>query len=86
MTNVLLLDLGDTREEHNEPLGIECIATRLKEEETNNVCIKWLNTGCILEELELEKYDVIGVSIHIGTLRRFSKLKSLIVKNNLKLK
>lgn len=83
--NVLLLDLGDARGELNEPLGIECIATSLKTFNYNTVDIRWLNMECNLNQLEIEKYDVIGISMNIGTLNRFEELLSTINRRNPKI-
>lgn len=83
--NVLLLDLGDARGELNEPLGIECIATSLNTFNYNTVDVKWLNMEYDLNKLEIEKYDVIGISMNIGTLNRFEELLSIINRRNPKI-
>lgn len=70
---IALIDLGDLRDELNEPLGIECISSRIIREYKINVDMYW---QCI-KEPELNKlleYDIVGLSMNIGTLPLFDKI------------
>lgn len=82
MKKLLLIDLGDTRGELNEPLGIECISSRLIREGNIQVDICWYG---MMEPNSFEKlllYDFIGISMNIGTLKRFEKIYNFIMKSN----
>lgn len=76
MKNILLMDLGDLRGELNEPLGIECISSRVVRELNINVDMVWYNMSNSLCSQELLQYDLIGVSMNIGTLPRFEEIYS----------
>jgi len=77
---VLLFEIGGPREEYNEPLGLELIATFLKsqfekEQIPIQVDVKWFfETEKIPDKSEISKYDVCGFSLQIGSLERFSKI------------
>ena len=77
---VLFVDLGDTRGELNEPLGIECISSRIIRELPVQVDLFWY----AIETPKLEqflKYDVIGLSMSIGTMERFRAIYTFIRMN-----
>ena len=77
---VLLFEIGGPREEYNEPLGIELIATNLISEFTKEkipiqVDVKWyFETEKLPSKDEMAQYDVIGFSLQIGSFERFSKV------------
>lgn len=82
MKKLLLIDLGDVRGELNEPLGIECISSRVIREENIKVDIYWYS---MIEANFLEnmlQYDFIGISMNIGTLYRFEKIYKFLMKSN----
>ena len=82
MKKLLLIDLGDTRGELNEPLGIECISSRVIREGNIQVDICWYS---MIESDSFENlflYDFIGISMNIGTLKRFEKIYDFIMKSN----
>lgn len=82
MKKLLLIDLGDIRGELNEPLGIECISSRVIREGNIKVDIYWYS---MIETDSLEKllqYDFIGISLNIGTLYRFEKIYNFLMKFN----
>lgn len=82
MKKLLLIDLGDVRGELNEPLGVECISSRVIREGNIEVDICWY---CMIESNSFEKllqYDFIGISMNIGTLNRFEKIYNFIMKSN----
>lgn len=70
---IALIDLGDLRDELNEPLGIECISSRIIREYKIDVDMYW---QCIKEPdlNKLLEYDLVGVSMNIGTLPSFEKI------------
>lgn len=72
MINVILYDTGDSREENNEPLGIEVIGARLLKEYGSQVQLKllWFNKDGILP-LDGEEIDIIGVSLNIKRMDVF---------------
>lgn len=82
MKKLLLIDLGDIRGELNEPLGIECISSRVIREGKIKVDICWYS---MIESHSLENlllYDFIGISMNIGTLSRFEKIYNFLMKSN----
>lgn len=82
MKKLLLIDLGDIRGELNEPLGIECISSRVIREGDIKVDICWYS---MIEANSFEKllqYDFIGISMNIGTLNRFEKIYNFIMKSD----
>ena len=82
MKKLLLIDLGDTRGELNEPLGIECISSRVIREGNIQVDMCWYSMieSDFFENLLL--YDFIGISMNIGTLDRFEKIYNFIHKSD----
>lgn len=70
---VVFIDLGDIRGELNEPLGIECISTRIIRELPVQVDMLWygIEKPCLQQLLE---YDFIGLSMNIGTINRFEEI------------
>lgn len=81
MKKLLLIDLGDVRGELNEPLGIECISSRIIREGNVKVDICWYS---MIEENSFEnllQYDFIGISMNIGTLYRFEDIYNFIMKS-----
>ncbi len=82
MKKLLLIDLGDVRGELNEPLGIECISSRVIREGGIKVDICWYS---MIESSSFEKllqYDFIGISMNIGTLERFERIYNFILKSD----
>lgn len=82
MIKILLIDLGDLRNELNEPLGIECISSRVIRELDAKVDIYWYSMLKPLCFQELLQYDFIGISMNIGTLNRFEEIYSYMRNNN----
>lgn len=81
MKKLLLIDLGDVRGELNEPLGIECISSRVIREGNIKVDICWYS---MIEANSFENlllYDFIGISMNIGTLYRFEKIYNFLIKS-----
>lgn len=80
MFKILLIDLGDIRGELNEPLGIECISSRIIREGNVKVDICWYSM--IESNLfdNLLQYDCIGISMNIGTLKRFEEIYNFLMK------
>ena len=81
MLKLLLIDLGDIRGELNEPLGIECISSRVIKEKKIDVDLYWYNmieSETLFGEKILQ-YDIIGISMNIGTLQRFEHIYDLIM-------
>ena len=69
----LFIDLGTTRGELNEPLGIECISSRIIRELPVHIDLLW----CDIEQPylpDLLSYDFIGLSMSIGSLERFKEI------------
>lgn len=71
---IAFIDLGDSRGELNEPLGIECISSRIIRDFNVEVDMYWfgMNEKCSNEKL-LE-YDCIGISMNIGSLHVFEDI------------
>lgn len=84
MKKLLLIDLGDTRRELNEPLGIECISSRVIREGSIQVDICWYSMIELDSFENLLLYDFIGISMNIGTLDRFEKIYNFIMKSDKK--
>lgn len=86
MLKILLIDLGDVRRELNEPLGIECISSRVIREKKVKVNVCWYNMieseTVFLESLL--QYDIIGISMNIGSLERFEHIYAFLLKNGTK--
>lgn len=81
MKKLLLIDLGDTRGELNEPLGIECISSRVIKAGNIKVDMCWYS---MIEPDFFEnllQYDLIGISMNIGTLSRFEKIYDSLMKS-----
>lgn len=82
MLKILLIDLGDVRGELNEPLGIECISSRVIREKKVKVNVCWYNMieseSDFLESLL--QYDVIRISMNIGSLGRFEHIYDFLLK------
>lgn len=65
-----------------EPLGIECISSRVIREGNIQVDICWYS---MIESDSFENlllYDFIGISMNIGTLNRFEKIYNFIMKSD----
>lgn len=77
MTNILLYDTGDVRDELNEPIGIELIAAHLLRDLPGEVSvdIKWFPFDH--DSLDPLQYDIIGVGIHINGMEVFEHLHRL---------
>lgn len=82
MKKLLLIDLGDVRGELNEPLGIECISSRVVREENIKVDICWYSMMESDSFDDLFQYDFIGISMNIGTLYRFEEIYDFFMKSN----
>ena len=80
MLEILLIDLGDTRGELNEPLGIECISSRVIRQGNVKVNMCWYNMVKSIPFDDLFQYDCIGISMNIGTLNRFEKIYDFLMK------
>lgn len=74
MFKILLFDLGDIRGELNEPLGIECISSRIVREGNVKVDMCWYSMVKSIPFQDLLQYDCIGISMNIGTLSRFEEI------------
>ncbi|MCL2049098.1 MAG: radical SAM protein [Defluviitaleaceae bacterium] len=72
--NILLFDTGDVRNEYNEPLGIELLAACLERTLGSVVKIdmKWYSKDGL--DFSIDRYDVIGVGIHIEGISVFEAL------------
>lgn len=84
MKKLLLIDLGDVRGELNEPLGIECISSRVIRKGKIKVDICWYNMMETDSFENLLPYDFIGISMNIGTLYRFEKIYNFLKNSNKK--
>lgn len=79
---VLLLEIGGPREEYNEPLGIELINAYLRSRFRDHnieieVDLMWFfETSRLPQKNDIIKYDVIGVSLQIGSISRFTEFYS----------
>ncbi len=73
--NVVLYDTGDSRNENNEPLGIEVIGARILEEfhEKVNVKLLWYNQDGVPSTFD-ENLDIIGVSLNIKRIDVFESV------------
>lgn len=74
MIHILLWDLGITRGEINEPLGIDLIKSTLIKRFLCRVEIKREFHENDIDSLELNKYDIIGISAQIGTFNFLNKI------------
>ncbi len=79
MLKILLFDLGDIRGELNEPLGIECISSRIIREGNVKVDMFWYSMIKSIPFQDLLQYDCIGISMNIGTLSRFEEIYDFIM-------
>jgi len=70
---VLLLDLGDNRKENNEPISLGCLAANINNANVI-VDIEWYNME--YNVANVINYDIIGISMNIGTLPVFDKIYS----------
>lgn len=73
--NVLLYDTGDSRNENNEPLGIEVIGARILGEFHTKVNVKlsWYNQDGVPSSLD-ENLDIIGISLNIKRIEVFESV------------
>lgn len=71
---IAFIDLGDLRGELNEPLGIECISSRIIRDYDVNVDLYWNSMNDIDSYEKLLKYDCIGISMNIGSLNVFEDI------------
>ena len=75
MCNIMLYDTGDSRNEYNEPLGVEVIAAKLAQTFGEEINMKLLWYSCDgLPTLPDGEIDVLGISLHIGQLNIFQRL------------
>lgn len=75
MCSIMLFDTGDSRNEYNEPLGIEVIAAKLAQTFGGEIDMKLLWYSCDgLPALPDEGLDILGISLHIGQLDIFRRL------------
>lgn len=84
MKKLLLIDLGDTRGELNEPLGIECISSRVIRKESIEVDMLWYSMMKSIPFEDLVQYDFIGLSMNIGTLPRFEEIYGYLAGTKIK--
>jgi radical SAM superfamily enzyme YgiQ (UPF0313 family) len=83
MRKILLWDLGTPREELNEPIGIELLASYiLKYTINSSVKLRWSKTDNNYEQLRHEYYDIVGLSLNLGTLSVFKAIHSIIAQQN----
>lgn len=75
MCNIILYDTGDSRNEYNEPLGIEVIAAKLVQTfgEKINMELLWYSRDG-LPILPDGEVDILGISLHIGQMNIFQRL------------
>ena len=73
--NVLFYDTGDSRNENNEPLGIEVIGARILDEFNTKVNVKlsWYNQDGIPDIFD-ENLDIIGISLNIKRIDVFESV------------
>lgn len=84
MKKLLLIDLGDLRGELNEPLGIECISSRVIRKGNIKVDMQWYSMTNSIPYDDLKQYDFIGLSMNIGTLSRFEEIHDFLAKSKKK--
>lgn len=75
MCNIMLYDTGDSRNEYNEPLGVEVIAAKLAQTfgEEINIGLLWYSSDG-LPTLPDGGIDILGISLHIGQMGIFQQL------------
>lgn len=78
---IALIDLGDLRGELNEPLGLECISSRIIRNFDVTVDMYWNSMKVLSCYEKLLEYNCIGLSMNIGSLHIFEKIYSYIRKN-----
>lgn len=85
MINILLYDTGDSRNENNEPLGIEVIGARILKEFNTRVNLKllWYNQDGIPENFG-KNFDLIGISLNIRRIEIFQDIYNKIKANGQK--
>lgn len=78
--NVALIDVGTTRAEINEPLGLEIIAgvvkQTLKEENMSLECLQF-SDGKLIDTSKIQSADIVGISTKLYSLERVNKILSL---------
>lgn len=74
MIKILLYDTGDSRNENNEPLGIEVIGAKILNEFNSKVNVKllWYNQDGVPKKIE-DNFDIIGISLNIGRMEIFGE-------------
>ncbi len=77
---ILLIDLGSSRAEINEPIGICSLYTYLKKYLTEPVDIqlKFFPNSQFPTKEDITKYDVVGLSTKIGCLNKIASIYSLL--------
>jgi|GEM_PF-7094659 len=78
MLKTLLIDLGDSRRENNEPIGMECIASYVESNSEYNVDLQWLNIDDNIHNVL--NYDIVGISLNIGNLDIFDRIYKIATK------
>lgn len=78
---VLLVDLGSHRKEFNEPIGIECIETYVTRRLGNIFFDSDIYPN--FDKNKIADYDILGISLNVGTLDIFDDIYNFIKKNNL---
>lgn len=79
---VLLIDLGSTRKEINEPIGICAVASYVKKYVSYSIDIelKFLPLSKLPTQPELASFDVVGLSTKIGSLNKIHKINNDILE------
>lgn len=79
MIKILLYDTGDSRNENNEPLGIEVIGAKILNEFNSKVNVKllWYNQDGVPKKIE-DNFDIIGISLNIGRMEIFDHIYKMI--------
>lgn len=78
---IAFIDLGDVRGELNEPLGIECISSRILREYNIDIDMYWNNMMKFDSYEKLLEYDCVGISMNIGSLPQFEEIYTFMQKN-----
>jgi len=83
MVKILFIDLGTPREEYNEPIGIELLASCLKNKSNDALLsfdLKWAKIDKDYYKELNKQYNVIGISVNLGTLRELNFIYTMLKK------
>lgn len=71
---IVLAEIGCTRQEFNEPLGVESIAGAIQHYLAIRPELAWLKAGDELDLTNVSHSDVVGISLQIDSLARFDEV------------